>query len=349
MGIRILCILEGQLRKIKLNFVDMWGDFDVHNNFFTRLLSKRFEIEISSSPDFVICSVFGNNFKKFNCPRIIFIGENIVPNFNAYDYGLSFELMNYGDRHFRLPLYYVYLDNYIHQDKRVFETKINPEDAKRKFCNFVYSNNLQADPIRENFFYELSKYKQVDSGGRFLNNVGGAVKDKYDFQKQYKFSIAFENSVHPGYTTEKILDAFLAKTIPIYWGNPLVGMDFNKDAFIDINDYPSIDDAINAIIELDCDDEKYLQKLSVPYLNNGKFYNDLDDDKILDFFENIFTNPHIYHKDALPNRDENGQYGKISFRTKVLSAFIPIKSLRHRFRDYLITQEKNRSIDKKKS
>lgn len=349
MGIGILCILEGQLRKIKLNFVDMWGDFDVHNNFFTRLLSKRFEIEISPSPDFVICSVFGNNFKKFNCPRIIFIGENIVPNFNAYDYGLSFEFMNYRDRHFRLPLYYVYLDNYIHQDKRVFETKINPEDAKRKFCNFVYSNNLQADPIRENFFYQLSKYKQVDSGGRFLNNIGGAVKDKYDFQKQYKFSIAFENSVHPGYTTEKILDAFLAKTIPIYWGNPLVGMDFNKDAFIDINDYPSIDDAINAIIELDCDDEKYLQKLSVPYLNNGKFYNDLDDDKILDFFENIFTNPHIYHKDALPNRDENGQYGKISFRTKVLSAFIPIKSLRHRFRDYLITQEKNRSIDKKKS
>lgn len=123
-------------------------------------------------------------------------------------------------------------------------------------------------------------------------------------------------------------------------------MDFNKDAFIDINDYFSIDDAINAIIELDRDDEKYLQKLSTPYLNNEKFYNNLNDDKILDFFENIFTNPRIYHKDALPNRDENGQYGKIPLKIKILSALIPIKSLRHRFRDYLITREKNK-ISKK--
>ncbi|PAF53503.1 hypothetical protein BKH42_05495 [Helicobacter sp. 13S00482-2] len=333
------------MKKIKLNFVDMWVDFDIEDNFFTRLLSKRFEIEISSEPDFIICSVFGSDFKNFNCPRIIFIGENIVPNFNAYDYALSFEFLQYGDRHLRLPLYYMYLDNYIHKGQ-TFDRNITKNDAQRKFCNFVYSNNLQADPIREEFFHQLSKYKQVDSGGRFLNNIGGPVKNKYEFQKQYKFSISFENSAHPGYTTEKILDAFLAKSIPIYWGSPMVGNDFNKDAFIDINDYKSIDEAINAIIELDCDDEKYLEKLSLPYLNNDKFCDDLNDDKILDFFENIFSNPHIYHKDSLPNRDENGHYGKVPFMIRFLSALVPIKSMRHQYRDYLINKDKMKKYQK---
>ncbi|MDO7253566.1 glycosyltransferase family 10 domain-containing protein [Helicobacter cappadocius] len=333
------------MKKIKLNFVDMWVDFDAHDNFFTRILSKRFEVEISPNPDFVICSVFGSDFKKYTCPRIIFIGENIVPNFNAYDYALSFEFLEYGDRHLRLPLYYMYLDNYIHEGRK-FDRKITPEDAKRKFCNFVYSNNLQADPIRQEFFHQLSKYKQVDSGGRFLNNIGGAIKDKLEFQKKYKFSIAFENSTHPGYTTEKILDAFLSKTIPIYWGSSLVGRDFNKDAFIDVNDYDSIDEVIKVIMELDNDDEKYLQKLSLPYLNNEKFCENLNDDKILDFFENIFSNPHIYHKDSLPNRDENGHYGKVPFSIRMLSAMIPIKSMRHRFRNYLIDRDKIKKYQK---
>ncbi|PAF51550.1 glycosyltransferase family 10 [Helicobacter sp. 13S00477-4] len=329
------------MKKIKINFVDMWENFDIKNNFFIRVLSKRFEIQIDPKPDFIICSIFGNKFKNYDCPRIVFIGENIVPNFNAYDYALSFEFLKYADRHLRLPLYYVYLDNYIHQDKMIFSEIITPNELlNRKFCNFVYSNNLQADKIREQFFHQLSTYKKVDSGGRFLNNIGKPIKNKYEFQKQYKFSIAFENSSHPGYTTEKILDAFLAKTIPIYWGNPLVWKDFNKKAFIDVNDYHSLEEVIETIIRLDNDDESYLKKISQPYLNNEKFYQELNDEKILDFFENIFTNPRIYHKDALPNRDENGNYQKLSFYIRFLSAFIPIKSLRHRFRNYLISKSK---------
>jgi hypothetical protein len=34
----------------------------------------------------------------------------------------------------------------------------------------------------------------------------------------YNFVIAFENVDYPGYITEKIMDAFQAGTVPLYWG-----------------------------------------------------------------------------------------------------------------------------------
>ena len=52
---------------------------------------------------------------------------------------------------------------------------------------------------------KFSHYKQVDSGGRILNNVGGVVKNKRAFLK-YKFNIAFANGIADGYADEKIVD-----------------------------------------------------------------------------------------------------------------------------------------------
>lgn len=57
----------------------------------------------------------------------------------------------------------------------------------------------------------LSQYKLVDSGGRHRNNVGGLVKDKYEFDLSYKFSIAFENSSYQEYLTEKYCRHLLQK------------------------------------------------------------------------------------------------------------------------------------------
>ena len=78
----------------------------------------------------------------------------------------------------------------------------------------------------------MSSKEKVDSGGKFLNNVGGPVTDKLSFIKDYKFVISFENSSYPGYTTEKILEPMLVNSIPVYWGNPLVYNDFNYRTYI---------------------------------------------------------------------------------------------------------------------
>ena len=49
--------------------------------------------------------------------------------------------------------------------------------------------------------------------------------------------------------------------MPIYWGNPIVDKDFNTKSFINYYDFKNEDDMIDYIIELDKDDNKYLEKL----------------------------------------------------------------------------------------
>ena len=70
-------------------------------------------------------------------------------------------------------------------------------------------------------FNELSKYKRVDMGGRYKNNVG-KIKNKIQFFESYKFSIAMENTEGDGYISEKIIESFLSGTIPIYYGDYII-------------------------------------------------------------------------------------------------------------------------------
>lgn len=50
------------------------------------------------------------------------------------------------------------------------------------------------------------------------------------------FHIAVENSRHDNYFTEKIVDAFVTKTIPLYWGCPNIGDFFNLDGIVTFED-----------------------------------------------------------------------------------------------------------------
>ena len=151
--------------------------------------------------------------------------------------------------------------------------------AKRKFCNFVASNGNCQD--RNRFFTELSKYKKVDSGGRFMNNIGQPVSDKRKFQSEYKFSIAFENNAYrPGYEwyiTEKVMEPMSVNSIPIYKGGDRICDDFNTKSFINYHDFSSEKDVIEYIIELDKDDNKYLELLKQPWFID---YNIPDNNKI---------------------------------------------------------------------
>ena len=61
------------------------------------------------------------------------------------------------------------------------------------------------------------------------------------------FGIAIENFSHRGFFTEKILDCFLLKTIPIYWGCSNIEDFFNIEGIIRIE---NADDAIYSINNL---------------------------------------------------------------------------------------------------
>ena len=212
-------------------------------------------------------SCFGNEYLKYkNCIKIFFTGENVLPNFNECDYAIAFDYIEFENRYFR--------KNYIVPDKCIQDRSIVSEEfIHRKFCNFIYSNDRlgEGSILRKDFCKKLIEYKLVDCPGKILNNMsaedleprnGNWFESKIHFLKNYKFTIAFENSSSNGYTTEKLYQPFLAFSIPIYWGNPLVTRDFNPKAFINCNDFDNDFDAvIERIKEIDNNPDLYLAML----------------------------------------------------------------------------------------
>ncbi len=267
---------------LRIYFSDFWPELDQKNNYLANALRKVTPIVIdNANPELVFFSYYGNSHMKYKCPKIFYTGENLRPNFNTCDYAISFDYP-VTKKNFRLPLYALYGDVSL-----LCEAK-NPEEIiklKSKFCNFVVSNPQGAE--RNKFFKMLSKYKKVDSGGRFMNNIGRTISDKLAFIKGYKFTIAFENSSYPGYTTEKIFQPMLENSLPVYWGNPLVGRDFNTKSFINIHDYPDFDTVIEQIISVDKDDSKYAAYLQEPYFTGNIPNEYVQQGNLNNFFKNI--------------------------------------------------------------
>jgi hypothetical protein len=63
-----------------------------------------------------------------------------------------------------------------------------------------------------------------------------------------QFGVVIENTSHRGFFTEKIMEMFLFKTIPIYWGCSNITDFFRQDGIIT---FTSVDDAIYQLNNLD--------------------------------------------------------------------------------------------------
>ena len=283
--------LEGvRLPSIRLRFVGFWDGFDPHDNYFTRLLGRRYHLELCDDPDFIIFSYVGErrrDYRRWNCVRIFYTGENIPPDWSACDWAFSFEHTPH-PRHFRLPHWPFYVDP-LALVKPIDHDPAAILSQKNRFCAFVVSNPLCR--TRNDFFRKLSRYKPVDSGGKVLNTLGHRVGDKQAFLRDYKFTIAFENESHPGYTTEKIVEPMLANSIPIYWGDPLVGCDFDTGSFLSAHDSRSLDDLVDRVVEVDRNPSLHLQLLGRPWYPGNRVPASASVETILDQFTRIFTTP----------------------------------------------------------
>lgn len=205
-------------------------------------LDALYRFEESADPDFIIFGPYGNDVPpKGNYTRIGYFCENIKPDLSICEWAFGVPR----DEDVKQPNY-----------KRIQWHGVDPRllikpaigdlekelASKTKFCNFLYSHKV---PYREAFFTQLSKYKSVDAPGGSMNNMPGIdtlyTGDKWEvkrqFLSQYKFTIAFENDIFPGYQTEKLYDAMLAGSIPIYCGDPFVGDIFNPKSFLNAFEY----------------------------------------------------------------------------------------------------------------
>ena len=105
----------------------------------------------------------------------------------------------------------------------------------------------------------LDREKELKVPTKFFESHG----DRYDLENarlgkeevfgDSQYGIAIENFSHRNFFTEKILDCFLLKTIPIYWGCSNIGDYFNTDGIII---FDNVDDFICKSNQLD---EKYYE------------------------------------------------------------------------------------------
>jgi hypothetical protein len=276
-----------------------------------RFLFDKYDVRVVTDPlasDVLICSVFGQAMPpEINRPKILLIHENVRPNhswFGHFDYIISFSHgLEFNPKHFRIP-YWVYRF-YEHGLKLsdLQNRKLDDVDkyyTPRRFANFVYSNPFF---FRREFANELStKYRKVDFGGKVDTNLSDeerseitpsklgreGLTQKTTWLKKYRFTIAFENSSQEGYTTEKILDAFVGETVPLYWGNLRMKAEgFNSKAFLNYFDTPGNDNFIGKIKEVDSSKYAYLEVLNQPVFDSPPKY--LNYDYMVKFYEDMIA------------------------------------------------------------
>ena len=289
-------------KTVKVKFVGFWQNFVPETTFIYSIINKFYNIEFSDEPDYIICAPFPDNNGSFYpyCAypqiRIMDSGENYIPDFNLVDYAISPYPIDFSDRHCYFPQCLKnssgLLDPLFNKNRNYPETIL---DEKPYFANFIASHESEGN-IRGDFFKKLCEYKRVESPGSYLNNMDGNTGvsrkngSKSDLQKKCKFTLCFESTKHEGFVTEKISDAFCADTIPVYYGSDEAKNIFNPKSFIHCSDYESFDKVIEKIIELDNDDEKYLEMLRQPIFNDDDYYNK----KMAEaeaFVKNIFSQP----------------------------------------------------------
>jgi FkbM family methyltransferase len=264
----------------QIAFTDWWideycgGIFNQENNFLKNMLSKFYNISIvkpEENPDILFYSVFGNNHKNIKAKRKIFYSGEPHSQREDADFNITFDKNS--DKNCRLPLWVFYLDNILFDDCYQKKTGSFKLPNKPKFCSIICQTDSK-NKERSEIINKLSKYKQVDCGGSFLNNIGYIVprgtncSGKIKHNNNYKFVLAIENTNYPGYVTEKICDVYKSKCIPIYWGSNEVITDFNPKTFINANDFSTFDELVEYIQKVDNDNELYKSYFTEPIFSN---------------------------------------------------------------------------------
>lgn len=278
---------------LKVGFYDFWPGHQPTHNYFFHVLSLRYRVEIDQGhPDVALFSVFGNEHHRVRCKKYHFTGEARKASRETYDYSFSFDDTN--EHNYRLPLWVLYLNwfgsshpndsnpSYLVPPSLLCDRVVPPK--KPLFCNFVY-NNPSGERLR--FLDVLARRARVDCIGTLAGNaphLGGDELTKLNALRQYRFTIAFENTIHPGYVTEKILHPLAAQSVPIYWGCREVAADFNSEAFLDARNYASLDALADAVMDIEANPKRWQEMAAAPVFKGGipaRFR----PDAVADFFE----------------------------------------------------------------
>jgi len=129
--------------------------------------------------------------------------------------------------------------------------------VKSKMCSMIASDKqfTEGHLFRQEVIQRFSS--KVDHYGRGFKYI----ERKEDGLRDYYFSIVLENSRSDYYFSEKILDCFASRTVPIYWGSD-VSKFFDMKGIITFDTMEDLDNIIKTLTP-----EKY--KNMLPYVETN--------------------------------------------------------------------------------
>jgi hypothetical protein len=132
-------------------------------------------------------------------------------------YTHDIDLLNYSDKFVFYP----------HGDCWIKDPKFN----KTKLISMISSGKDWISGHR----FRLEIVKNISTKIDFFGRDTNPIDRKEDALNEYMFSIAMENCKKDYYFTEKLIDCFRTKTIPIYWGCPSIGNFFDVNGILTFN------------------------------------------------------------------------------------------------------------------
>ena len=110
----------------------------------------------------------------------------------------------------------------------------------------------------------LSKISPVDIYGNVAKRpLRGS---KLDLFKQYRFALCFENSIFPGYYTEKPVHAWAGGCVPLYFSDRFADRDFNPAAIVNRIEFATLDEFRQHVARLDASQDAQAEIMSRPLL-----------------------------------------------------------------------------------
>ncbi len=121
---------------------------------------------------------------------------------------------------------------------------------KTKDVSIIYSDKtfLPGHRLRHGVAHMFPSIDRFGSGSG-NNIISGGQKTKSLALKDYKFSVVIENERTKGYFTEKLIDSLILGTIPIYWGDPEIDIQFDKEGILSFNSIEELTNILNSDLD----------------------------------------------------------------------------------------------------
>lgn len=241
--------------------INFWGSFSLKTGFVSYLLNRAFGdvriVEDERDADIVVSSIMVRQLPLDPRRTICFIWENIRPDYRHCSYSISSDFDTYGGRNCRVPLWYGQLQwpGYLPEQadtggrashgwempveiERLLQPRpVRPDRDNDLFCCYIASN---PELHRQYGVEALSRIGDVDVYGKIANKP--LRSSKYDLLRRYRFNLCFENSIFPGYYTEKVIHAWAGGCVPLYYSDNWYVDDFNPKAVINRINFGSLDE-----------------------------------------------------------------------------------------------------------